>query len=189
MKAAAKEALGGKIFGQSWMMALLVLLLVTVIGAAAATVVPGIGGVLVTGPLAGGAVFAFLRLRREGTMEVGDMFEGFRRDFGGYFLLGLLTGIFVFLWSLLFVIPGIVKSYAWSMVYFVKNDHPELGWRECMKESARMMKGHKWQLFVLDLSFIGWYIVGSLCLGVGTLWVTPYAFAAKAEFYEDLKRL
>ena len=72
------------------------------------------------------------------------------------------------------------------MVYYVKADHPEYGWRECLDESQRLMTGHKWEKFVLDLSFIGWGIVGSLCLGVGTLWVMTYMAATEAQYYEYL---
>ena len=114
------------------------------------------------------------------------LFRGFRDDFGGTLLISLLSGLFIFLWSLLLFIPGIVKAYAYSMVYYVKADHPEYGWRECLDESQRLMTGHKWEKFVLDLSFIGWGIVGSLCLGVGTLWVMTYMAATEAQYYEYL---
>ena len=108
--------------------------------------------------------------------------------FGGTLLLGLLSSLFTFLWGLLLVIPGVVKSYAYSQAVYVKVDHPDYDWRRCLDESIQMMKGHKMDLFVLDLSFIGWYIVGALCLGLGTLWVAPYHAATRTQFYEDLRR-
>ena len=130
---------------------------------------------------------AFLAQAREGRgIDLNDLFRGFRDDFGGTLLISLLSGLFIFLWSLLLFIPGIVKAYAYSMVYYVKADHPEYGWRECLDESQRLMTGHKWEKFVLDLSFIGWGIVGSLCLGVGTLWVMTYMAATEAQYYEYL---
>lgn len=119
--------------------------------------------------------------------QLGDMFRGFQDDFGGTFLIGLMTSLFTFLWSLLFVIPGIVKMYAYSMAYYIKLDHPDYGWKACIDESRQLMDGHKWEKFVLDLSFLGWIIVGSLCLGVGTLWVTPYMEATNAQFYEYVR--
>ncbi len=73
------------------------------------------------------------------------------------------------------------------MSFYIKADHPEYDWRQCINESKAMMYGHKWELFVLDLSFIGWMIVGALCLGIGTLWATAYQSAARAQFYESLK--
>ena len=73
------------------------------------------------------------------------------------------------------------------MAYYIKLDHPDYGWKACIDASRQMMDGHKWEKFVLDLSFLGWIIVGSLCLGVGTLWVTPYMEAANAQFYEYVR--
>ena len=168
LKARARAQLGGGIFQNLWMMGLAVCLLIGLLESAAAGIIPGIGALLVVGPL-------------------GDMFRGFQDDFGGTFLIGLMTSLFTFLWSLLFVIPGIVKAYAYSMAYYIKLDHPDYGWNACITASRQMMDGHKWEKFVLDLSFLGWIIVGSLCLGVGTLWVTPYMEAANAQFYEYVR--
>ena len=115
-----------------------------------------------------------------------DLFSAFD-IFGSAFVLNLLIALKVFAWSLLFVIPGIVKAYAYSMAYYIKLDHPDYGWNACITASRQLMDGHKWEKFVLDLSFLGWIIVGSLCLGVGTLWVTPYMEAANAQFYEYVR--
>ena len=68
----------------------------------------------------------------------------------------------------------------------IKADHPEYEWNRCIRESRHLTKGHKWRLFVLDLSFIGWFIVGILCLGVGTLWVEAYQTAAKTQYYNSV---
>ena len=72
------------------------------------------------------------------------------------------------------------------MAYYIMNDHPEYTPKECLSESEKIMKGNKSKLFCLDLSFIGWYIVGALCLGVGVLWVYPYHYTARADFYNEL---
>lgn len=188
LKARARAQLGGGIFQNAWMTALAACLLIGLIGAAAGSILPGLGALLVIGPLEYGQAYLFLKQARDGQkMQLGDMFRGFQDDFGGTFLIGLMTGIFTFLWSMLFVIPGIVKYYSYSMAYYVKLDHPEYGWKACIDESRRIMNGHKLEKFVLDLSFIGWIIVGSLCLGVGTLWVTPYMAATEAYFYEYVR--
>ena len=132
-----------------------------------------------------GYISYHLGIRRGREMPYLTLFDGF--SFAGkVILLYIVQYIFIFLWSLLLFIPGIVKAYAYSMVYYVKADHPEYGWRECLDESQRLMTGHKWEKFVLDLSFIGWGIVGSLCLGVGTLWVMTYMAATEAQYYEYL---
>ena len=188
LKARARAQLGGGIFQNLWMMGLAVCLLIGLMESAAAGIIPGIGALLVVGPLEYGMAYIFLKQARDHqSVQLGDMFRGFQDDFGGTFLIGLMTSLFTFLWSLLFVIPGIVKAYAYSMAYYIKLDHPDYGWNACITASRQLMNGHKWEKFVLDLSFLGWIIVGSLCLGVGTLWVTPYMEAANAQFYEYVR--
>ena len=187
MKDLAKERLGRKIFGNVWMLALAVCLVFSAIETAGNTILPGISAIILTGPMTYGLCYLFLKQAREGGMiKFGDLFSGFSSDFGQNLLIGLLTAVFTFLWSLLFIIPGIVKSYAYSMAYYIKADHPSYGWKECIDGSIELMRGHKWELFVLDLSFIGWYIVGALCLGIGTLWVVPYHMQARAVFYDSI---
>ena len=190
IKARARAQLGNNIFGGNWVTAVLVIavfsLLVGVIN-----VIPGVGtlaSIVISGPLTYGLLKLFLNQARDGAqMEVGGLFDGFKDDFAGTFLLSLLISIFTFLWAILFIIPGIVKSFSYSMSFFIKKDHPEYTWRQCIDESRAMMDGHKWELFVQRLSFIGWMFVGSLCLGIGTLWVMAYMYAADAQFYENLK--
>lgn len=186
LKRKAKEQLGGNLFSNAWMVALLVCFLISAITIAAGSVVPGLGALLILGAIEYGSARLFLDQARSGApMEIGTLFSGFSSDFGELFILGFLVSLFTMLWALLLVIPGIVKVYSWSLVYYIKVDHPEYDWRECMRESAAMMRGYKMKLFLLDLSFIGWYIVGSLCLGVGTLWVVPYHTATHAQFYAE----
>ena len=187
-KAAARARLGGSIFRDSWLLAVVFCLIVSAIVGAAGSLLPGIGALVVTGPMFYAQKRAFLaQARSGGSVELNDIFRGFQDDFGGTLLIGLLSWLFITLWGLLLVIPGIVKAYAYSMAYYIKADHPEYGWRECLDESQRMMQGHKWEKFVLDLSFIGWGIVGSLCLGVGTLWVMAYMAATEAQYYESVR--
>lgn len=188
LKARARAQLGGGIFQNLWMMGLAVCLLIGLLESAATTILPAIGALIVIGPLEYGQAYIFLKQARDRQpVQLGDMFRGFQDDFGGTFLIGFLSQLFVALWSLLFLIPGIVKSYAYSMAYYVKLDHPDYGWKACIDESRRLMNGHKWEKFVLDLSFLGWILVGVLCLGVGTLWVTPYMAATEAQFYEYVR--
>ena len=183
----AKERLGRNIFGNLWLTALLICFIATALESFAGAIGLGLGAFVLVGPLEFGMSYAFLKLARDGeTPNVEDLFKGFTQDFAQNFLIGLLIGIFTFLWSLLLIVPGIVKAYAYSQAYYIKADHPDYDWRACINESKRLMNGHKGELFVLDLSFIGWYIVGALCLGVGTLWVTPYYQAAHAHFYQTL---
>ena len=187
LKFRARAQLGGGIFQNAWLTALAVCLIAGVLSSLAGSLLTGVGAVIVSGPLGYGVVYLFLQQSRDGQpMNIGEVFRGFQDDFGGTLLLGLMTWIFTFLWGLLLVIPGIVKMYAYSQAFYVKAEHPEYDWRVCMDESIRRMNGYKMELFILDLSFLGWYIVGALCLGIGVLWVYPYHMAARTQFYAEL---
>ena len=116
-----------------------------------------------------------------------DLKEGFG-DYGRVFLTLFLRDLFTFLWALLLFIPGIVKSYSYRLVPYLLKDHPELSPTEAITRSRQMMDGHKWQAFVFDLSFIGWYLLGFLTLGaVNVFWSNPYHDNAAAAFYLDLE--
>ena len=142
---------------------------------------------VLSGPLNYGRSRMFLKQVRDGeNMVIGDLFKGFYEDFGGNIVLSLAIALFTFLWSLLFIVPGIVKGYAYAMSFYIKADHPDYDWKTCINESKRIMQGHKGELFVIDLSFVGWMVVGALCLGIGTLWVAPYVEATKTHFYQNL---
>lgn len=181
IKRKAREQLGRNIFATPWLIAILVALIASAILGVSSFI-----SFLFFGPMMFGLSALFLKQARDHkTMDVLGLFGGFN-DFGQNFLLGFLSSLFIALWSMLFVIPGIVKMYSYSMIYYIKADHPEYDWKQCIDESRRIMDGHKWELFVLELSFIGWWIVGSLCLGVGTLWVASYVSAAKAQFYRAI---
>ena len=113
-------------------------------------------------------------------------FQAFK-DYGRYLGTSLLMTVYVFLWSLLLIIPGIVKGYAYAMTPYIMHEHPELSASECIDCSKKMMKGHKWRLFLLDLSFIGWLLLCVLTLGILTLWVQPWMECSHVSFYEQLK--
>ncbi len=186
IRAKARENLGNNIFGNTWLYALLVCLIASAISGALSFTF--IGSILFIGPLSVGLYSIFTSLARGAKeVKIEDGFSGFTNNIGDNMLLGLLMNLFIALWSFLFVIPGIVKYYSYSMSYFIKNDHPEYNWQQCIDESRRIMDGNKGKLFLLELSFIGWIIVGALCFGIGTLWVTPYMNAARAVFYEEIK--
>lgn len=183
-RAMAREQLGGQIFANRWLYALIAFVVVSALEAffVGTVIVP----LLIEGFLSVGLCTIFLKLARGADdIRLEDLFCA-KDNIGNAILLGLMKNVFIFLWSLLFVIPGIVKTYSYSMAYYLRADHPEYEWDRCLKESARMMKGHKWALFCLDLSFLGWYLLGTLAFGIGILFVLPYREAAVANFYEDL---
>ena len=100
----------------------------------------------------------------------------------------LLKTIYLTLWSLLFIVPGVIKGYEYAMVPYLLLDHPEMSRQEIFAESKRMMMGNKWDAFVLDLSFIGWHLLGACTFGILTfLYVNPYQYYTEAELYHVLR--
>ena len=101
------------------------------------------------------------------------------------FWLQIVIGIKVLLWSLLFIIPGIIAAYRYSMAEYILAENPELKVKEAIRRSSKLMKGNKWKYFCLDLSFIGWDLLAGLLPGVGSILLNPYKQAAFAAFYID----
>ena len=95
--------------------------------------------------------------------------------------------LYIFLWTLLLVIPGIVKHYQYYLVPYILSENPDMDTRQALDVSRSMMEGNKFRVFVLELSFIGWLILGTLLCGVGTIFVAPYIEATKAELYAVLR--
>lgn len=133
-----------------------------------------------------GVHHVYLKATTDEKPQFSEMFSKMSQ-FGTAFLTSLLTGIFVFLWSLLLIVPGIIAAYSYSMVYFILVEHPEMGAMEAIRESKRMMKGHKFELFVLQLSFIWWYLLVLVTFGLAAIYVIPYTEMAKANFYNKIK--
>ena len=98
----------------------------------------------------------------------------------------LLIGIKLALWSILFIIPGIIATYNYALVPYIMAEDPETGAREAMNRSKALMYGNRWRLFCLHFSFIGWDLLSALSMGVGSLWLTPYKSAAFASFYREV---
>lgn len=116
------------------------------------------------------------------------MLDNFKKDYSRYVQAGLLSALVeIGLGIITLFIGTVIMSYAYAMIPFLLNDYPELTPKEACRTSREMMRGHKWDLFVLDLTFIGWYLLSILTLGIGLLWLTPYNHAARAHFYDDLK--
>lgn len=179
----AREKLGNSIFGSTWLMALVAY--IVFVAVTSATSYFGIGVILI-GCLEYGYLGIHLDLvRGNSNIDLADCFSGFRM-FSRTLVLGLLQYIFISLWSLLLFIPGIVKAYSYSMAYYIMKDHPEYTPSQCITESRRIMDGHKMDLFLLDLSFIGWEILCVFTLGLGMLWLAPYTMTSRAVFYYDL---
>ena len=135
-----------------------------------------------------GFMVAFLRLLQSGDDRLtSNMFQVAFKNYWHKVWGMFLMYVFIFLWSLLFLIPGIVKAFSYAMTPYILEEKPELSANEAIDHSRAMMKGHKFDLFWLYLSFIGWGILCLFTLGIGFLWLTPYMNTAVAAFYEDVK--
>lgn len=117
--------------------------------------------------------------------DIGTLF-GFFPHWKNAAIAKLLETVYVFLWSLLFIIPGIIASYSYAMMPYILAEHPDMAPSEAIARSKEMMDGNRWRLFCLQFSFIGWGILSMLTLGIGNLWLRPYREAATAAFYRDV---
>ncbi len=142
--------------------------------------------IIVTPAFALSVYRVYLALTAGKKPEVADAFSGFD-DFWSAFKVTFLVGLFTFLWSLLFVIPGIVKALSYSMAPYILAENKGKAALECINESKAMTMGHKADLFVLSLSFIGWILLGAITFGIAYIWVTPYMNATFANAYNSLK--
>ena len=142
--------------------------------------------IFVTNPIEVGCQNFFVR-NSEAPAELGEIKRGFHpywRNVGAM----LLRGLFLFLWSLLCIIPGIIKSYSYRMVPYILADDPTIGGRDAITLSRKMMDGQKWNAFLLDPSFIGWLLLSAVTLGIaGIFYTNPYMYATHAELYQTLK--
>jgi len=161
------------------------------------TVMAGVvGGILAAGwlvhalliePLSLGCKYFFLRNSSE-SAEIGEIKRGFTPAWWHNVLTLFLTNLFTGLWMALFIIPGIVKTYSYRLVPYIQAENPDMKGTEAITLSRRMMNGHKWETFVYDLSFIGWYLLVAITAGIaGLFWVNPYKSAADAELYRTLR--
>ena len=205
LRAKARDTLEHNLFGSVWITLLVICFLYDVIVglpgtigdvlsvrsvamAASLGVILTAMSILLSGPMGYGLCRVMTNVTR-GTKKADfyDLFIGYKEAVTESVVLGLIRTVFILLWTLLLIIPGIVKAYAYSMAVYIQQDDEDKDWRVCLDKSQAMMKGHKGDLFLLDLSFIGWYIVGALCLGVGVFWVAVYHMTARTHFYDALK--
>lgn len=153
-----------------------------------ATLIAGAGpiGLIIGGPVLIGASYMMLRtIREDNSKDISLLFKEFD-DFGRNLGIHLLALLKIFLWCLLFIIPGIVRAYSLSQVYFIAKEHPKLTPSEVLAKSTEMMDGHKGRLFALHFSFIGWFLLSALTFGIGIIFLAPYFEAANGVFYQEL---
>lgn len=187
LKSRAKAQIKGKI----GVLFLITLIIGLISGAAGALLgaIPGgalIVSIIITPAFSLSLMRVYLTVAQDANPEVKDTFSGFD-DFWSAFKVTFLVGLYTFLWSLLFVIPGIVKSFSYSMSLYILAENKGKSAKECIKESIEMTDGHKMELFVLALSFFGWMLLGAITLGIAYIWITPYMQATFTNAYLSLK--
>lgn len=129
---------------------------------------------------------AFLLKQQDGeALDVQEVLSQLR-NFGPGFVLRLLQGLYTVLWTLLFIVPGIIAAHSYAMAPFIMAENPEMTPSEAIFASKELMNGHKWELFCMRISFIGWELLSCLTLGIGALALNPYMNAAEAAFYRNL---
>ena len=147
----------------------------------------GLLSFVIAGPMALGLSIFSLNISRDQEARLEQLFDGFKNlgtALGAYFLMVL----FVILWMLLLIIPGFIAAISYSMTFYIIADDDSIGAMEAIDKSKKMMNGYKWKYFCLGLRFIGWAILCILTLGIGFLWLFPYAQVSMAKFYDDVKQ-
>lgn len=144
------------------------------------------GSLIFSGPLSLGLVIFSLKLSRKQDPDISQLFDGFKK-FEVSFLAYLLMMIFVILWSLLLIVPGIIAAISYSQVFYIISENDSIDAMTALRKSQQLMKGKKWKYFCLWCRFIGWFILCLLTLGIGFLWLIPYMQVSHAKFYDDIK--
>ena len=183
LRAEARQALQGK-----WPMAAVAALIYSIV-AGGLSAIPFIGGLcsLFIGlPVAYGIAIVMFGVFKGKDVDFGVLFEGFQ-DYSRIFVTKLLQGIYTDLWSLLLVVPGVIKYYSYAMTDYILKEEPEMKNNAAIEKSMAMMENNKMKLFLLDLSFIGWALLAIVTFGIGFLFLQPYMQVSRAAFYEDLK--
>lgn len=145
-----------------------------------------IASLIISGPLALGLAVFSLSISRNQDAKLEQIFQGFN-NFGTALGAYLLMVLFILLWMLLLIIPGIIAAISYSMTFYILADNNSISAMDAIDKSKKMMDGYKWKYFCLGLRFLGWALLCILTLGIGFLWLMPYMQVSMAKFYDDVK--
>ncbi|MDP8267405.1 MAG: DUF975 family protein [Candidatus Tenebribacter davisii] len=183
----ARESLAG-----NWLNAILAYLIT--IGIMSVVSYLNVIVLLIEGALTYGLYVYYIGLIRDKTSDFNLIFKAFSFSGKNFGLFGktlglyLLMSLYIFLWSLLLIIPGIIAAYSYRMAFYLLIDNPDIGVTEALRQSKKMMYSYKFRLFCLDLSFIGWVLICFLTFCIGFIWLAPYMITSQTIFYEELRR-
>ncbi|MFN8415487.1 MAG: DUF975 family protein [Cytophagaceae bacterium] len=152
---------------------------------AAASFIP-FASLIVTGPLTLGWIYFYLKISKGEEPQIDNLFEGFKK-FENALVLYILESIFIILWMLLLIVPGIIAAISYSQAYYIMAEDPNIKPMEAIDKSKAMMDGYKWKYFGLGFHFFGWFILCLLTVGIGFLWLIPYMTTTFTNFYHDVK--
>lgn len=178
-KEEAKRLLKG-----NWLMGFAVVLIYSLISGLVSSVTAGVGVFILSVSLFIAVNNVFISAYYGKGYELQHMVKGYDKGIGNRIALSALKNIYIFLWSLLFIIPGIVKSYSYALAEFISRENPEKTATECLDESRQIMEGHKMDLFLFDLSFIGWELLTVFTCGILSIYVLPYKYQARIIFID-----
>lgn len=185
LKALAKQQIKGNIGG------LFLLSLIVALISGVCSIIPVVGSIaslVITPALSFSVILAYYKLSLGNGYkpDAGEAFGGFS-NFTGAFRVYWAQAIFTFLWMLLLIIPGYIKGIAYSQAMYILAENPEISGTEAIGRSQDMMRGHKMEYFLLQLSFIGWHLLAILTFGLLYIWLVPYMSATNANFYQSIK--
>jgi len=145
-----------------------------------------VASLILGGPFLLGITIFALNISRNNDPKLEQLFHGFK-NFGTSLGAYLLMVLFIFLWTLLLIVPGIIAAISYAMTFFIIADDPAIAPMDAIDKSKKMMYGYKWKYFCLVFRFFGWFLLCILTLGVGFLWLVPYTRVSFAKFYDDIK--
>ncbi|HBZ25489.1 MAG: hypothetical protein A2X17_09235 [Bacteroidetes bacterium GWF2_41_61] len=179
----ARESLKGK-----WGLAIGTFALYTliIVGIQAIPIAGLIASLIIGGPFSVGLAIFSLSISRNKDAKLEQIFQGFN-NFGTALGAYLLMVLFISLWTLLLIIPGIIAAISYSMTFYILADDKSIAAMDAIDKSKKMMHGYKWKFICLVLRFLGWTLLCILTLGVGFLWLIPYLQVSVAKFYDDVK--
>ncbi|WP_028403231.1 DUF975 family protein [Ectobacillus panaciterrae] len=153
------------------------------------TVLSIVYGLLVISALTLGENALYLKVTKDEKVSVGMIFSFFSNSssYGKAIIYYILSGLYLILWTLLLIVPGIIKSFSYAMAPYILIEESDLTANQAITKSRQMMDGYKWKLFCLYLSFAGWFILSIITIGIGFLWLIPYCQASVAHFYHEVK--
>lgn len=170
----------------NWGLAIGAFLIYSLVMGSSTWIPPIIGAIVLGGPMAAGVAGFSLNIARGREARFEQIFDGFK-NFGNTVGAYCLMFLYVFLWSLLFFIPGIIAAISYSQVFFIMADDDTIEPMDALRKSREMMDGYKWKYFELALTFFALSILCLFTFGIGFLWLIPYMYVTYANFYEDLK--